>query len=201
MAVPFLCAKHCARDGRRNQVFGGFGSPTSARVSWSSTQGMGDDAGQARSRSVLTGLDNHMITGAVPALLPAPDQDMTARHGSLLRIRTDRFHTKPLVPPEPADQWLGRTRAKLRTLAGSADCRSTVARGSFQMPSRQQLQEDHPRPIKLEKDQPGFRSSYEACGSSVLGSALPVDPSKVQSCLRENSRNSSESNSIALPLA
>ena len=105
MVVPFLCAKHGARDGRRNQVFGGFGSPTSARVSWSSTQGMGDDAGQARSRSVLTGLDNHMITGAVPALLPAPDQDMTARHGSLHRIRTARFHTKPLVPPDPADQW------------------------------------------------------------------------------------------------
>ena len=47
----------------------------------------------------------------------------------------------------------------------------------------------------------GGVSSYEACGSSVSGSALPADPSKVQSCLRENSRNSSESNSIALPLA
>ena len=47
----------------------------------------------------------------------------------------------------------------------------------------------------------GGISSYEACGSSVLGSALPADPSKVQSCLRENSRNSSESKSIALPLA
>lgn len=53
--------------------------------------------GQARSRSVLMGLDNHMITGAVPALLPVPDQDMTARHGSPHRARTDRFHAKTLA--------------------------------------------------------------------------------------------------------
>ena len=40
--------------------------------------------GQARSRSVLMGLDNHMITGSVPALLPgelpAPHPDMRSRH-------------------------------------------------------------------------------------------------------------------------
>lgn len=39
--------------------------------------------GQARSRSVLMGLDNHMITSTVPALLsgaPCRTTDMTPRH-------------------------------------------------------------------------------------------------------------------------
>ncbi|EKX61148.1 hypothetical protein STRIP9103_09125 [Streptomyces ipomoeae 91-03] len=38
---------------------------------------------QARSRSVLMGLDNHMITSTVPALLswpPCRTTDMTPRH-------------------------------------------------------------------------------------------------------------------------
>ena len=39
--------------------------------------------GQARSRSVLMGLDNHMITSTAPALLsraPCRTTDMTPRH-------------------------------------------------------------------------------------------------------------------------
>jgi hypothetical protein len=44
------------------------------------------------------GLSNHMITGAVPALLPAPEQDMTARHGSLSIFSVATYQVAAPVP-------------------------------------------------------------------------------------------------------
>ncbi|MEU6067709.1 LuxR C-terminal-related transcriptional regulator [Streptomyces sp. NPDC047082] len=55
---------------------------------------------QARSRSVLMGLDNHMITSTVPALLcrvPCRTADMTARHPRDRRTRTNPHHAMPLA--------------------------------------------------------------------------------------------------------
>ncbi len=52
--------------------------------------------GQARSRSVLMGLENHMITSAVPALLPGPRAGHDATSQARRVNRTDPLHAMPL---------------------------------------------------------------------------------------------------------
>ena len=63
--------------------------------------------GQARSRSVLMGLDNHMITGTVPALRSreqaSPERDMTSHHATRPTNRTDLEHAMPLGSAQGQD--------------------------------------------------------------------------------------------------
>lgn len=70
--------------------------------------------GQARSRSVLTGLDNHMITGAVPVPLsgyPWNTPGMTVRHSS---DRANPVHAMPLGMP-PATHLITSRTAPFRS--------------------------------------------------------------------------------------
>lgn len=89
--------------------------------------------GQARSRSVLMGLDNHMITGTVPALLsgyPCPTPDMTPRHSRDRRTGRIPFMQCPWVwnAPDRATtntagqapaSWAGRLERSAEDAAGA----------------------------------------------------------------------------------
>lgn len=59
--------------------------------------------GEARSRSVLMGLDNHVITGAVPALLLGPSTGHDATSWTRHMNRTDPLHAVPLPMADAPD--------------------------------------------------------------------------------------------------